>query len=68
MYIIVFQGDSGGPIFAEGRDGRFHLLGVTSDGSRPCGQGPWGKPTVYASLNDPNVVAWIKFVTRSGDC
>jgi secreted trypsin-like serine protease len=33
------QGDSGGPLNVKGSDGRWHLVGLTSYGPNPCGEG-----------------------------
>ena len=48
------QGDSGGPLVARSRlDGRWHLVGLTSYGPNPCGEGG-----VYTRLS--GFTSWIK--------
>ena len=47
------QGDSGGPLVVRSKiDGRWHLVGLTSFGPDPCGEG-----TVYTRLS--GFVNWI---------
>merc|ERR1739836_25737 len=47
------QGDSGGPLVAKSRDGRWHLVGLTSFGPSNCGDGG-----VYTRLSGFN--SWIR--------
>lgn len=47
------QGDSGGPLNIKGSDGRWHLVGLTSYGPNPCGEG-----SVYTRLS--GFREWIK--------
>ena len=40
IYYLWKQGDSGGPLVVKSQnDGRWHLVGLTSYGPNPCGEG-----------------------------
>ena len=59
-------GDSGGPMAMAtvvNSQRRYHLLGVTSFGYRPCAS----DTSAYASLNSAAIVAWIKGIVK-GQC
>jgi len=49
------SGDSGGPLLCKHDDGRFYLHGITSYGSRVCGQ--QAQPGVFTKVAD--VAKWI---------
>jgi hypothetical protein len=53
------KGDSGGPLYMHGKDGKLTLVGLTSrkrggSGAPYCGDGG-----VYVNLTEPHVVKWI---------